>query len=193
MPRGRVGVTVTRTERHRGCSLTLGSTGLLQSPQPSGKLVRFLTLCPHLLWRPDVPNSFRGLGSWTGLTVSVSALPAPQPLKAGTWLSSDPAPFWHLSQAGLCPLGTSQGLLATGAGGQQVSTTGASRGGLGTAASPLPPAQPVRPLLRGVWPARLFHGSGSGVSVPRLPRSLSISPARSTLGSPIPGRPACKG
>ena len=133
MPQGRVGVTVTRTERHRGCSLTLGSTGLLQSPQPSGKLVGFLTLCPHLLWRPDVPNSFRGLGSWTGLTVSVSASPAPQPLKASTWLSSDPAAFWCLSQAGLCPLGTSQGPLgtsqgplATGAGRQQVSTTGAS-------------------------------------------------------------------
>lgn len=166
MPRGRVGITVTRTERHRGCSLTLGSTVLLQSLQPSGRLARFLTLCRHLLWRPDVPNGFRGLGSWTGLTVSVSAFPAPQPLKAGTWLSSDPASFRRLSQASLCPLGTSQGLLATGAGGQRASTTGASRRRLGIAASPPAPAWPVRPLLRGVWPAQVFHGSGSGVSVP---------------------------
>lgn len=181
---GQGGVTVTQTGRAHRLQPHPWPHGLRQSPQPSGKLAHFLTLCPHLLWRPDVPNGSVGLGSWAGLLVSVSAFPAPRPLKASSWLSSDSAPFRHLSRADrarrlasahLAPL---KGRWPQAQVGGRVSTTEASRRGLGTAgncgSSPAsPPSAPASLAHSG------FSWSASAVSVPRLPLSLSISPTRS--------------
>lgn len=122
---GQGGLPVTWTGRAQRLQPHPQLHGLPQSPQPSGKLARFLTLCPHLLWRPDVPDGSMGLGPWAGLTASSFCVPCPLASRSQQLLPSDPAAFRRLSwaeregtEAGLCPLGTSQGPLATGAGGR---------------------------------------------------------------------------
>ena len=190
MPWGRA-VTVTQTGKAQRLQPHPRLHGLPQSPQPSGKLARFLTPCPHVLWRPDVPNGSVGLGSRAGLTVSVSAFPAPRPLKASSWLSCDSAPFRHLSRAEraqrlasahLAPLKGPWPQVQVGG---RVSTTEASRHRPGTA----DPAWPVRPLLRRVWPARVFHEADQQY----LSRDCLSHSASRPPGLPIPGRPACGG
>lgn len=81
---GQGGLPVTWTGRAQRLQPHPRLHSLPQSPQPSGKLACFLTLCPHLLWRPDVPDGSMGLGPWAGLTASVSAFPAPWPLEASS-------------------------------------------------------------------------------------------------------------
>lgn len=111
-------------------------------------------------------------------------VPAPLPLEASSCCPPTPAALRRsprqkerARRLPSAPLGTSQGLLATGAGGR----AGLHNGGLhsaGTAA----PARPATALCSSDLALSGFSRSRSGVSVPRLPLSPAVSPARSTLG-----------